>query len=54
VGATEADPAKARISNESPVGRAVMGKEAGEIIEVMVPAGLIRYEVVEVGPANQG
>lgn len=39
VGSAEADPTKGRISNESPVGRALMGKKQGEVILVKTPAG---------------
>jgi len=48
VGSMEADPAKNKISNESPVGRAILGKAKGEIVEVIVPAGTLRYEVVDI------
>jgi len=46
VGSTEADPAGNRISNESPVGEALMGKMVGSVIEVNVPAGILKYELV--------
>ncbi len=46
VGSQEADPAKRRISNESPVGRALLGQRAGSVVSVMVPAGTFRYEVL--------
>ena len=42
VGTVEADPMNNRISNESPVGRALLGHKAGEIIDVEVPAGVIK------------
>ncbi len=45
VGSTEADPGKNRISNESPVGKAVMGAKVGDIVEVMVPAGLLKFRI---------
>ena len=48
VGSAEANPSKKRISNESPVGRAVLGKNAGSIVEVTVPLGTIRYQVVHI------
>ena len=48
VGATEADPRQGRISNESPVGKALMGKKVGSVVEVAVPAGQLRYRVVSV------
>lgn len=46
VGSAEADPSAAKISNESPVGRAVMGQTVGSVVEVHAPAGLLRYQVV--------
>jgi transcription elongation factor GreA len=48
VGSAEADPIENKISNESPVGRALEGKKAGTIIEVAVPDGIAKYEVLEV------
>ena len=48
VGSFEADPTNHRISNESPVGRAIMGKKAGEIVQVRVPEGFLEYKVVEI------
>lgn len=48
VGSVEADPAKAKISNESPVGRAILGKKKGTTVEVEAPAGNIKYEIVDV------
>lgn len=48
VGSTEADPAHERISNESPVGKALLGHRAGEIVDITVPAGVIRLEILAV------
>ncbi|OTA40864.1 MAG: transcription elongation factor GreA [Symbiobacterium thermophilum] len=48
VGTVEADPAKNKISNESPVGKAIMGRTKGEIVVVEAPAGRIQYEIVDV------
>lgn len=48
VGSAEADPAKNKISNESPVGKAVLGQKTGSIVEVSVPAGLLRYQVLNI------
>ncbi len=45
VGSAEADPAQARISNESPVGRSLMGKKVGSIVNVEVPIGTIQYKI---------
>ena len=46
VGSAEADPINYRISNESPVGSSLIGKKVGEIIEVPVPDGLGKFEVL--------
>ncbi|HHW30326.1 MAG TPA: transcription elongation factor GreA [Clostridiaceae bacterium] len=48
VGSTEADPVKSKISNESPVGKALMGKQKGNIVEIDVPDGLIRFEILQI------
>ena len=49
VGSAEADPAKGRISNVSPVGRAILGHSAGETVEITAPRGAVMYRIVEVG-----
>ncbi|GIM30168.1 transcription elongation factor GreA [Clostridium polyendosporum] len=46
VGSAEADPMKNKISNESPVGSALMGKKVGEIVEVNVPGGVSKFEIL--------
>jgi transcription elongation factor GreA len=48
VGSTEAKPTEGRISNESPVGRALLGHRKGETIQVQVPAGDIAYTIVAI------
>ncbi|MDI3317881.1 MAG: transcription elongation factor GreA [Bacillota bacterium] len=49
VGPSEADPAAGRISYQSPVGSALMGRRAGETVEVKLPGGaLVRYKVLDV------
>lgn len=48
VGTMEADPTQNRISNESPVGRAIMGQKVGTVVEVDAPDGTIKYEIVEI------
>lgn len=48
VGSAEADPSNSRISNESPVGRAIMGKKAGEVVRVEAPHGTMEYKVVKI------
>ena len=45
VGSAEADPVNDKISNESPVGRALLGKRKGQAVTVQAPAGTIRYTV---------
>ena len=48
VGSDEADPTANRISNESPIGAALMGKEPGDEVSVDAPGGIIKYKVVDV------
>jgi len=49
VGSAEADPTNDRISNESPVGQAVMGAKKGDVVRVTTPRGaVIEYEVVSI------
>lgn len=48
VGTTETDPDEGKISDESPLGAALMGKKSGSIAEVYAPAGLILYEIVRI------
>jgi transcription elongation factor GreA len=50
VGALEANPSQRRLSIDSPVGRALLGRVAGEIIEVDAPKGRCRFEIVAVDP----
>jgi transcription elongation factor GreA len=49
VGPLEANPDEERISYESPIGQALMGKRVGDTVEIEVPAGTARYEIVELG-----
>ena len=48
VGSAEADPAALKISNESPVGQAILGKTCGTIVEVEVMDEILQYEIVKV------
>lgn len=48
VGSAEADPARNKISNESPVGKAILGQGTGCVVEVSVPAGKLRYEILNI------
>jgi transcription elongation factor GreA len=45
----EADPDKERISDLSPVGKALMGRQVGEVVQVKTPGGVTAYEVVSIG-----
>ena len=47
VGSTEADSLKGKISNESPVGKALIGAQKGETVEVETPAGIFKYEILD-------
>lgn len=46
VGSAEADPMNFKISNESPVGAALLGKKVGELVEVSVPGGVNKFEIL--------
>ena len=46
--ATESDPAKRRISNESPVGEAIIGHKKGDIVKVAAPKGALEYKILEI------
>ncbi|MGE5581763.1 MAG: transcription elongation factor GreA [Bacillota bacterium] len=46
VGSAEADPENSKISNESPVGRSLMGQKVGSTVNVVVPMGTIQYKIV--------
>lgn len=48
VGAKEADPRQGKISNESPIGRALMGHRAGEMVEAETPSGKIRLRILQI------
>lgn len=48
VGSVEADPGANKISNESPVGKAILGHKKGEVVSVDVPAGKLQYEIVDI------
>jgi transcription elongation factor GreA len=48
VGSAESDPLQNKISNESPVGRGILGKQKGSIVDVNVPAGVIQYKIVDI------
>ena len=48
VGSAEADPMNFRISNESPVGKGLIGKKVGDVVEVNVPDGVSKFEVLDI------
>lgn len=48
VGSAEADPYDGKISNESPVGKALLGRRTGDIVEVQVPDGTAKFEILEI------
>jgi transcription elongation factor GreA len=50
VGPLEADPMEDRISYESPLGAALLGRSVGDVVEAEVPAGKVRYEIVSIRP----
>jgi len=49
VGPAEADPSKGMISNESPIGRALMDHKVGETVEAETPGGLIKLKILKIG-----
>ena len=52
VGSNQADPLEQKISDQSPIGRALMGKKAGDKVTVTAPAGELHFKVLEVARAN--
>jgi transcription elongation factor GreA len=48
VGTAESDPMNNKISNESPVGKAILGKKIGSVVDVIVPAGVIKYSIIDI------
>jgi transcription elongation factor GreA len=51
VGSAEADPAEHKLSNESPVGKAIMGRKKGEVVEVAAPRGSLKYKILDIKAA---
>jgi transcription elongation factor GreA len=51
VGSAEADPMEHKLSNESPVGKAIMGKKKGEVVEVSAPRGSLKFKILEIKAA---
>jgi transcription elongation factor GreA len=51
VGSAEANPAENKLSNESPVGKAIIGHKKGETVEVAAPRGSMKYKILEIKAA---
>ena len=51
VGSAEANPAERKLSNESPVGRAILGKKKGETVEVTAPRGSLKFKILDIKAA---
>jgi transcription elongation factor GreA len=51
VGSAEANPADRKLSNESPVGKAIIGRKKGETVEVAAPRGSLKYKIIDVKAA---
>lgn len=48
VGSAEAKPQEGKISNESPLGRAFLGKKAGDEVEIKTPGGIVKYKIIKI------
>jgi transcription elongation factor GreA len=51
VGSAEANPAEQKLSNESPVGKAILGRKKGEVVEVAAPRGSLKYKILDIKAA---
>ena len=51
VGSAEANPQENRLSNESPVGKAILGKKKGEVVEVAAPRGSLKFKIMDIKAA---
>jgi transcription elongation factor GreA len=51
VGSAEANPAEQKLSNESPVGKAILGRKKGEVVEVAAPRGALKYKIMDIKAA---
>jgi transcription elongation factor GreA len=51
VGSAEADPAENKLSNESPVGKAIMGRKKGDTVEVAAPRGKLKFKIMDIKAA---
>ena len=48
MGSIESDPTIGQISNESPTGKALLGKSKGDVVDVVTPAGVLKYKVLSI------
>ena len=48
VGSTEVDLAENKISNESPIGAALLGKKKNEVVEVQTPGGMLKFKILKI------
>ena len=51
VGSAEANPAENKLSNESPVGKAILGHKKGDVVEVSAPRGALKFKILEIKAA---
>ena len=51
VGSAEANPSESKLSNESPVGKAIMGRKKGETVEVAAPRGALKFKILDIRAA---
>src|SRR6266508_1736646 len=51
VGSAEANPAEQKLSNESPVGKAIIGRKKGEVVEVVAPRGALKFKILDIKAA---
>ncbi len=51
VGSAEANPAELKLSNESPVGKAIIGRKKGDIVEVAAPRGALKFKIMQIQAA---
>ena len=48
VGANEADPFEDKISNESPVGQGLLGAKKNQVVQITIPAGVLKYKILSI------
>ena len=51
VGSAEANPTEQKLSNESPVGKAILGRKKGEVVEVAAPRGSLKFKILDIKAA---